>query len=174
MNPHLRSLTATLALVAVATAYVLLQSRSERPAPRLPAPALSAARPAALPAAPHTAREILDRTVMLDLWGHQLVRLEALDRLWRREISGLEAAIHEAERELSGFMKEAQGSKGATSIQEIQRRSLEFTQLSADLRERRQAHSEAALRVLADWQRHRLARSRPSVTEGRTNEVARN
>jgi hypothetical protein len=173
MNPHLRSLSATLALVAVATAYVLLQSRGERPAPRLPAPALSAARPAALPAAPPTAREILDRAVMLDLGGHQLVRLEALDRLWRREIGGLEAAIHEAERELSGFMKEAQGSKGA-SIQAIQRRSMEFTQLSADLRERRRAHSEAALRVLADWQRHRLAQSRLAVTEGRTNEAARN
>jgi hypothetical protein len=143
MSPHLRSLTATLALAAVATAYVLLQSRGERPAPRLPAPALSTARPAALPAAPPTARVILDRAVVLDLEGHQLVHLEALDRVWRRETSGLGAAIHEAERELSAFMKEAQGSKGAS----IQKSTAVdgISQLSAELRARRQHHSEAAL-----------------------------
>ena len=168
MNPRLRYLSATLALVAVATAYFVLQSRSERPAPRLPTTVLSAARPAALPAAPPTAREILDRDVVLDLEGEQRLRLEALDSVWTREVSSLEAAIHEAEREFTGFMKEAQGSRGA-SIQEMQRRSAEFSQLSAELRERRQRHSEAALRVLADWQRQRLARSRSPVIEGRAN-----
>ena len=54
------------------------------------------------------------------------------------------------------------------SIQEIQRRSTEFSRLSAELRERRQHHSEAALRVLADWQRTRLAQSRPFIVEGRS------
>lgn len=174
MNPPVRYLTTTVALVTVALAYVLLQSRVERPAPRLPAPALSAARPAPLPPAPYTAREIVDRAGVLDLGGDQLVRLEALDRLWRSEVSGLEAAIQEAERELSGFMKEAQGGRGA-SVQEIQRRAASFSQLSAELRERRQHHSEAALYVLADWQRQRLAQSRPpGVIEGRTNETRRN
>jgi hypothetical protein len=111
--------------------------------------------------------------VALDLGGHQRVRLEALDRLWRREISGLEAEIREAERELSGFVKEAHGARGVTA-QEIERRGAEFSQLSAELRERRQHHSKAALRVLADWQRTRLAHARPFVIEGRSNEAGRN
>ena len=173
MNPPVRYLSTTVALVTVALAYVLLQSRGERPAPRLPAPALSAARPAPLPPAPPTAREILDRAGILDLRGDQLVRLEALDRLWKSEVSGLEAAIHGARRELSSFMKEVQGGRGA-SVQEIQRRSTEFSQLSAQLRQRRQHHAEAALYVLTDWQRQRLAQSRPPVIERRTNESARN
>jgi hypothetical protein len=168
MNPHLRYLSATLALVAVATAYFVLQGRGERPAPRLPTPVMSAARPTAMPAGPPTARDILDRDVVLDLDGEQRLRLEALDSVWTREVSGLETAIHESEREFTGFMKEAQGSRGV-STQEIQRRSAEFSQLSAELRERRQQHSEAALRVLADWQRQRLMQSRPPVIEGRTN-----
>ena len=159
MSPAVRSLSTSVALALVATTYFVLQPRPERPASPRPAAAVSAPRPP-LPPAPPTAREILDRGVTLDLWGDQRLRLEALDRLWRREISGLEAEIREAEREFSGFANEAQGARGVTA-QEIQRRGAEFSQLSAELRERRQHHSEAALRVLADWQRTRLAQSRP-------------
>lgn len=168
MNPQARSLSATLAVALIAAAYFVFQARIDRPAAPRPAPALSAAGPATLPAAPPTAREILDRAVALDLWGEQRVRLEALDSVWSKEVSGLEAALQEAEREFSRFMKEAQGARGA-SIQEIQRRSAEFGRLTAELRERHQRHSEAALRVLADWQRERLAQSRSSAIEGRTN-----
>jgi hypothetical protein len=173
MNPHARSLSATLAVVLVAAAYFVYQARMERPGPPRPAPVLSTERPAALPPAPPTARQILDQRVALDLSGDQAVRLKALDRLWAREISGLEAMIHEAEREFSSFVNEAQGTKGA-SLQEIQQRSAEFSQLSAEMRERRQHHSEAALRVLAEWQRQRLAQSRPPLTERRTNEARTN
>ena len=172
MNPATRYLSTSMALALVATTYFVFQPRPERPGPPRPSPALSAPR-LPLPPAPPTAREILDRSVALDLRGDQRVRLEALDRLWRREISGLEAEIGEAEREFSGFVKEAQGVRGVTA-QEIQRRGAEFSQLSAELRERRQHHSEAALRVLADWQRTRLAQPRPFGTEGRSNEAARN
>ena len=172
MNPAARYLSTSVALALVATTYFVLQPRAERPGPPRPSPALSAPRPA-LPPAPPIAREILDRSVELDLRGDQRVRLEALDRLWRREISGLEAEIGEAEREFSGFVKHAQGVRGVTA-QEIQRRGAQFSQLSAELRERRQHHSEAALRVLADWQRTRLAQARPFGTEGRSNEAARN
>ena len=101
------------------------------------------------------------------------MRLEALDRLWRREIRGLEAEIREAEREFSSFAKEAQGARGVTA-QEIQRRGTEFSQLSAELRERRLHHSEAALRVLADWQRSRLAQSKRFAIEGESNGAGRN
>lgn len=173
MNTHARSLAATLAVVLVAVAYFVWEARIERPGPPRPTPALSAARPPDLPPAPPTAHEILDQSVTLDLRGDQVVRLKALDRLWTREISGLQPMIHEAEREFSGFVKDAQGTKRA-SLQEIQRRSATFSQLSAELRERRQHHSEAALRVLAEWQRQRLVQSRPSVTERRTNEAGTN
>jgi hypothetical protein len=159
MNQYVRSLTAALALAIVAVAYFTYQARMERPGLPRPASSHSAARPAPLPPAQPTAREILDRRVTLDLRGDQIVRLKALDRLWVREVSGLEAMAHDAEREFSIFATEAQGNKGA-SLPEIQRRSAEFGQLSAELRERRHQHSDAALRVLAEWQRQRLAQSR--------------
>ncbi len=173
MNPHVRSLSATLTVVLVAAAYFVFQTRVERPGPPRPAPALSAARPAAVPPAPPTAREVLDQRVALDLSGDQVVRLKALDRLWTQEIGGLTTMIHEAEREFSGFVKETQGAKGA-SLQEIERRSATFRQLSVELRERRQYHSEAALRVLAEWQRQRLAQSRPPHIERRTDGTGTN
>ena len=172
MNPAVRYLSTSVALALVATTYFVFQPRAERPGPPRPLSVGSAPR-SALPRAPFTAREILDRGVALDLWGDQRVRLEALDRLWRRQITGLEAEIREAEREFAGFAKEAQGTRGVTA-QELQRRGTEFSQLSAELRERRQHHSEAALRVLADWQRSRLALSRPFVVEGESNGAGRN
>jgi hypothetical protein len=110
--------------------------------------------------------------VALDLRGDQRARLETLDRLWRREISGLEAEIREAEHEFSDFAREMQGRRGVTA-QEIQRRGTEFSQLSAELRERRRRHSEAALRVLADWQRTRLAQARPFVIEATSDGAGR-
>lgn len=173
MNPHARSLAATLAVVLVAVAYFVYQTRIERPGPPRPAPALSAARPPGLPAPPPTAHEILDQSVTLDLRGDQVVRLKALDRLWTREISGLQPMIHEAEREFSGFVNDAKGTKRA-SLQEIQQRSATLSRLSAELRERRQHHAEAALGVLAEWQRQRLAQSRPPITERRTDEARTN
>ena len=173
MNPHARSLSATLAVVLVAAAYFVFQARMDRPGPPRPAPALSAARPPALAPAPPTAREILDQAATLDLRGDHIVRLEALDRLWTREVSGLEAMIHEAERGFSVFATEAQGRKGA-SLPEIQRRSATFSQLSAELRERRLHHSDAAIGVLAEWQRQRLAQSRRPIIERRSDEAGTN
>jgi hypothetical protein len=172
MNPHVRSLSAALALVIVAAAYFVFQARIERPGPPRPAPALSAARPTALPPARPTARDILDQRVTLDLRGDQIVQLKALDRLWTREISGLTAMIHEAEREFSIFASAAQGTRRA-SLPEIQRRSAEWSQLSAELRERRQHHSDAALRVLAEWQQ-RLTQSKAPLIERRSNGNATN
>lgn len=162
MNPPARYVSTSLALALVAAGYFLLQARMERPGPPRPAPPLAAPRPA-LPPIPPTARDILDRAVALDLRGDQRVRLEALDQLWRWEISGLEATIRESEREFSAFMSEAQASRGAR-VQDIQQRAAEFGRLSAELRERRWHHSDGALRVLADWQRERL--------EGRSHESA--
>jgi hypothetical protein len=108
----------------------------------------------------------------LDLRRDQVVRLKALDRSWRSESSALTAMIHDAERDFSIFASKAQGTRKA-SLPEIQQQSADFRQLSAELRERRQHHSDAALRVLDEWQRQRLAPSRPAGTERRSNEAAR-
>jgi hypothetical protein len=160
MSPRVRYLSTTVALVALAVAYVLWQGRLERPAPRLPAasaPVIRPASPAPVPLPP-TAREILDRAVALDLSDHQVIRLHALDRLWTSEASGLEAAIRGTEGEFSAFMTTAQASGGA-NMQEIQSRSAELRRLSALLRERRQQHRDVAVGLLADWQRQRLAKA---------------
>jgi hypothetical protein len=78
-----------------------------------------------------------------------------------------------AEREFAGFATETQGARGVTA-REIQRRGGEFGQLGAELRQRREHHSEAVLRVLASWQRARLTQSRPVVTEEAGNGAGRN
>ena len=160
MSPRVRYLSTTVALAALAAAYVFWQGRLERPTPRLPAasaPVIRPAAPAPVPLPP-TALEILGRAVALDLSNHQVIRLHALDRLWTSEASGLEAAIQVAEGEFSAFMKAAQASGGA-STQEIQSRSAELRRLGALLRERRQQHSDVAVALLADWQRQRLAKA---------------
>jgi len=173
MSPRVRSLSTTLALLAVAVAYVVLDRPVERPAPRLPAGSAPAVRPVAMPPAPPTARDILDRASALDLRPDQVARLQALDRLRASEARELEGAVREAQRELASFVKESQLSRGA-SAQEIQRRSAEFSDLSAALRESRQRHSEAALRLLADWQRVRLSQMKPPATSGGLDEARKN
>ena len=160
MSPHVRSLSMALALVIVAAAYFGYQSRVERPGPPRPSSVLSAARPPTLPSAPPTARDILDRAWSLELRHDQFMRLQALDRVWKSESSGLEARILEAEREFSHFAAEAQGKKAA-NLRELQQRSGEFSRLSAELRERRLYHSDAALGELYQWQRERLIHLRP-------------
>ena len=107
MSPRVRYLSTTVALVALAAAYVLWQGRLERPTPRLPAasaPVIRPASPSQVPRSP-TAREILDRAVALELSDQQVHRLHALDRLWTSEGGRLEAAIREAEGEVAVFMK---------------------------------------------------------------------
>ena len=158
MSPRVRYLSTTVGLVALAATYVFWQGQLERPRLRLPAGSAPVIRPAApAPAAlPPTAREILDRSVALELSDQQVIRLHALDRLWTSEASRLDAAIRAAEGEFSVFMTTAQASGGA-SMQEIQSRSEQLRRLGTLLRERRQQHSDGAVGLLADWQRQRLA-----------------
>ncbi len=165
MSPGLRYLSTTVALLAVGLGYALLQGRPERPAPRPAARPEAVGRPAPPPAAPPTARDILDRRAALSLTADQAARLEALDVEWRKEAAELEAALAAASQELSRFMKDAQ-SAGGTSVQEIQRRSVEFRELSAALRERRRLHSEAAAHVLTEPQRRQLAAATSTGTPG--------
>ncbi len=154
MSPRLRYASTTLALLAVGLAYVLIQAPWQRPAPRLAAPSRAAVRPAPPPPLP-TAGEILGRQAALSLTAEQVTRLEALRRAWRDESADLEAAVGAAGEQFAGFAAEARAAKGA-SVGEIQRRSAEFRELSAALRERRRLHGEAAAGVLTDTQRQTL------------------
>lgn len=165
MSPRVRYLSTTVALVAAVGAYALWQRPLDRPTPRLPAASALAARPAP-PPMPPTARRILDQAAVLGLSHDQMARLQALDRSWTSEERELQAAIRGAERDLSAFMKEAQGSGGA-SVQQIQQQSAEFSSLSATLREHRRHHWEAALQILDGSQRHRLAGGGPGAAVGR-------
>ena len=171
MNPQGRPVIAALALLIVAGAYFADQGRMNRPGPPRPAASVPAVRPAG-PPVPPAAREILDRRAVLDLRAEQIARLETLDQLWTREASGLEAMLRDAERQFSVFATEAQQQKGA-SLPEIQRRSAEFSQLSAELRERRRHHADVALGVLTERQRQRLAEPRPPVVEERNDGATR-
>ena len=164
MSPRVRYFSTSLALLAVGLGYALIQGRVGRLA--LPPPARAeAARPAPLPPAPPTAREMLERGTALSLTSDQTDRLEALDRQWQRESAPLEAASSEAEQEFSRFMREAKAG-GKTNLQEIQRRSAEFRDRSAALRERRQIHAGTAARLLTETQRRVLAQAPSSQTPG--------
>ena len=155
MSNRVRYLVTTLALVAIGLGYVLVQQGPRHPALRTPARAEASAHPASLPAAPPTAREILDRASDLALTPEQRARLAGLDRRWRDEILGLEAAVRVAEQEFGKFVRETQQG-GKTSLQEIQRRSEDYRSLSRELRERSRLHGEAAAHILTDSQQRTL------------------
>ena len=155
MSNRVRYLVTTLALVAIGLTYVLFQQGPKHPALRTPARAEASVRPASLPAAPPTAREILDRASDLALTPGQRARLAGLDRRWRDETLGLEAAVRVAEQEFGKFVRETQQG-GKTSLQEIQRRSEDYRSLSRELRERSRLHGEAAAHILTDSQQRTL------------------
>ena len=161
MSSRVCSLSTATALVAAVLALALWPSTVDRPTPRLPVASISAAR-AAPPPGPPTALEIPARAEALALRHGQMARLRVLGRLWEGRERGLEGAIRDSERELSAFMRDAQASR-STGLHQIQQRSVEFSELSATLREERRRHSEEALRVLDGWQRQRLARVPGSV-----------
>lgn len=164
MSPRTRYLTTTLALVAVLLGYGAWQWRAERPGP--PRPPRSAAPPPVRPPDPPTARDILERGSALSLSAEQTARLEALDRSWREESRPLEAELQAATAEFSRFMSDAKGQGRRASLQELQRRTAEVSDLGAALRERRRRHAEAAARVLSDGQRAGLTRTTSHVTSG--------
>jgi hypothetical protein len=167
MSPRLRYASTTVALLGVGLAWVLIQAPWQRPAPGLAAPPRAAAvRPAPPPPLP-TAGEILDRQAALSLTAEQVTRLEALRRAWRDESADLEAAVEAAGEQFARFAAEARAAKGA-SVGEIQRRSAEFRELSAALRERRRLHGEAAAGVLTDTQRQTLGTSTSRDIQGGT------
>jgi hypothetical protein len=169
MSPRARYLSTTVALTTLAAFYVLWQGQIERPTPRRPAASAPVIRPTVPREVSHplAAREILDQARALELSDRQISQLHALDGLWGSEVTRLEAAIRQAEGEVAAFMEGARMSGGA-SIQEIQQRSAGLRGLGALLRERRQRHSDAAVGLLTEGQRQRLAKARfPADETGR-------
>lgn len=154
MSPRLRYLATTLALVAVGLGYALIQAKPWRPAPRLQARPAEAVHPPAPPLP--TARQMLDRRADLSLTADQKARLSTLDEKWRKDSASLEVALKTAEQDFSQYVKVAQ-AEGKANLQEIQRRSADYRALSAELREARRRHAEAAAQVLSQSQQRRLA-----------------
>jgi hypothetical protein len=108
---------------------------------------------------------MLDRGADLSLTADQKSRLTALDEKWRKDSAPVETALKTPEQEFSQYMKEAQ-AEGKTNLQEIQRRSADYRDLSAELRELRQRHAEAAAQVLTESQQRTLALLTSPQTRG--------
>lgn len=162
MRPPLAYFSATLVLSAMAVVYVVGQGWPARPGPRLDRSSPAASRPAP---GPPSARELLDRGRALGLRPEQRAQLEALDARWRREAHDLDIELQAEARELSSFMEEAQDRRGAT-LAELQRRSAEYRELSAELRERRLRHAREALALLTAAQRQAVSPASTSSTPG--------
>ena len=150
MRTRIRYLAATLALTAVALGYVLVEGVPVRPGP--PRPALHA--PIRPPQPLLTAKMILDRGADLSLTADQRRRLEALDQEWQHTSTGPQAAADAAARDLSQFLQQ-QGT-GKATLQELQRQSEDYRELSQELRELRRHHAEAVAQVLTDAQREQF------------------
>ena len=157
MKP-IRPVTAALIMSALATVYLLWQPTAVRPAP--PRPPKAASVPALTPR--YTARDLLGTSLLLQ--ALQVQRLEALATTGDEERTLLETSLALAQREFEEFMTDAtRGNR--VRLAEVQARSVELRQLSAELRERRAAHEVVALAVLTPEQRAALSR-RPATTGG--------
>ena len=152
MSIRFRYLAATLALTAVAAAYVLVEGISLRPGP--PRPAAHASIPPPQPLL--TARTVLAHGVDLSLTPEQRSRLETLDREWQARSAAPQAAAEAAARELSRYLQEH--GTGKASLQEIQGQSEDYRERSQELRELRRNHAEAVSQVLTDAQRQQIER----------------
>jgi hypothetical protein len=158
-----RYLLTTVALLAVGIGLGLSQ-RPTRPSP--PRSTVHADARPARPAHPPTAGEVLSRAEALQLRPEQAERLRTLDRTWRAEVESLEAALRAASAEFERFVAEARRGGGA-SVPELQRRSADLQALSAELRERRAAHSRHAVETLTNAQRDGLRRKTVNAVGGR-------
>jgi hypothetical protein len=152
MSVRTRYLATTLALLAIGLGFGLSQWWAQ-PAP--PPPVRAVLPPGPPPMPPATAADVLERAAELQLSSEQAARLQTLAREWQAETRQLEAAIRNASAEFEQFVADARKGGGA-SMQELQRRSGDLQSLSAELRERRRAHSQRAAGTLTDAQRAKL------------------
>ena len=140
---------ASVAMLAV-VAWLASQPGAQRAPLRVAKSAGSAARPVP---PPPLARDVLASGLSLSAAQHR--ELEALATQWERESTTLEAAVGVAAEEFDRFAAAAKAA-GRTSLAEVQQRSAELRELSAELRARRQVQGDGALAVLTDAQRRQL------------------
>jgi hypothetical protein len=162
MNVRRRSLTTTLALLALGLGFAVMEGW-QRPRPG-PAPVRRHSEAPPRPAHPPSAGDVLARAIALDLTAEQRGQLGALQAQWTAESAAPERELSAASAEFAGFMNEAQHGRG-TTLQELQRRTAEVATLSAGLMERRRRHAEAAIAVLDARQRAALAAMTTSPDE---------
>jgi hypothetical protein len=91
--------------------------------------------------------------------------MSVLARRWAADDRAAEAAAVAAGDELGRFLRET--ASGGVSLAEIERRSAAYRTLSAELRERRRRHGEAAAAVLTPGQQERLGRLHAGPEGGR-------
>ena len=159
MKP-IRPVAAALIMSVLVMVYVLWQQAPARPAP--PRPPKAAGVPALGPR--YTARDLLGTSLALQ--SLQVRRLEDLATTWDEERKPLEKSLAMAQRDFEEFMADAtRGNR--VRLDDVQTRSVELRQLSAELREARAAHEVAALAVLTPEQRDTLSRRLAATGGGR-------
>jgi hypothetical protein len=120
---------------------------------RAPLRVARSAVPPVRPAPPPLARDVLASGLPLSAAQHR--ELEALATQWERESTPLAAAVSAAADEFDRFAAAAKAA-GRTSLAEVQQRSAELRELSAELWAHRQVQGDGALAVLTDAQRRQL------------------
>jgi hypothetical protein len=163
MNVRMRYLSTTLAMVAAAVVWMTVMDRPAAPRPPRPALAATAPRPQG-PLTSTTARDLLARADALGLTVSQRARLATLSANWERDSRVLEADVKVAAEAFARFLADAQQA-GRAGMDEIRRRSMDYQELSAALRERRARHSDEALDALTAEQRM-LAAERNHIAGG--------
>lgn len=156
MTP-LRPAMLALVLAALVAGYTAWPAHAPRPGPVVTS-GTSGVRP---PAARHQAHELL--VARLTLTSAQRAALTRLAADWAKESVAHENRVRAAGVEFEAFMVQAK-EKGGASLAEIQARSTELREASGVFRERRNAHTAAALSVLTTGQRQALAGA--ATTEG--------
>jgi hypothetical protein len=149
VNVRTRFLTTAIAMLAAGAVWF---ATVDRAAPRAaPRTAKTAASARGSLGSPPTAVAIL-ATEGLALTSGQRAALESRAARWAHEGGRLEADVEVVTKAFEGFMRDAQ-DKGRTTLAEVRTRSEAFQSISAELRERRQRHSDDALSVLDERQR---------------------
>jgi hypothetical protein len=149
MRPAARSILTAAAVLMAALSWDALQ-----PGPRRPAlDVVKTTVPPGRPSPPPLARDVLASGVPLS--ASQRGELQALAMRWEQASAPLETAVRAASEEFDRFAAKTR-AEGRTSLAEVQRRSAELRELSAELRARRQAQSDGALAVLTDGQRRQV------------------
>jgi hypothetical protein len=153
-----RSVTFTLALLAIGVAWITVVDRPAAPRVARPVPA---AAPAPTPryARPATANDVLARADLLALSAEQRGRLTALGASLDAEMAPMQRALAAASEDFTRFAREAQHA-GRVRLDDVRVRTEDIQALSALVRERRARHAAETLSALTPAQREQFAQAR--------------